>query len=285
LPLCGSSVIVMPKFDFPWFLNLIEIYRVTDTLLVPPIINLLVKMSKSITNDLGSLQWMISGAAPLDSSTAMALETAFPQIKVMQGYGLTETSPGLALNTPLLRDIASSGPLLPNIEAKVVDELGRDLGPNETGELCFRGPNIMTGYLNNPEATQEAIDPEGFLHSGDIGYISDNHLVYVTDRIKELIKFNGFQVAPAELEGILLQHPHVRDCAVVGVFDKEKQTELPRAFVVLREDEKMDKGVAVSEIVDWMDSKVAYYKRLRGGCVVVDCIPKTASGKILRRVL
>ncbi|KAJ1644559.1 hypothetical protein LPJ64_003780 [Coemansia asiatica] len=285
LPLCGSSVIVMPKFDFPWFLNLIEIYRVTDTLLVPPIINLLVKMSKSIANDLGSLQWMISGAAPLDSSTAMALETAFPQIKVMQGYGLTETSPGLALNTPLLRDIASSGPLLPNIEAKVVDELGRDLGPNETGELCFRGPNIMTGYLNNPEATQEAIDPEGFLHSGDIGYISDNHLVYVTDRIKELIKFNGFQVAPAELEGILLQHPHVRDCAVVGVFDKEKQTELPRAFVVLREDEKMDKGVAVSEIVDWMDSKVAYYKRLRGGCVVVDCIPKTASGKILRRVL
>ncbi|KAJ1812862.1 hypothetical protein LPJ56_005362, partial [Coemansia sp. RSA 2599] len=243
LPLCGSTLVVLPRFEFNWFLELIEIYRVTDTLLVPPIINMMVKMSATITSDLGSLKWVISGAAPLDPSMASALEAAFPGTRLMQGYGLTETSPGLALNAPTLRDTASSGPLLPNIEAKVIDEQGRCLGPGETGELCFRGPNVMTGYLNNPRATQEAVDSEGYLHTGDVGHISAETFVYVTDRIKELIKYSGFQVAPAELEGVLLQHPHVRDCAVVGVFDKERQTELPKAFVVLdKKDEKLDDG-------------------------------------------
>ncbi|KAJ1881905.1 hypothetical protein H4R99_003827 [Coemansia sp. RSA 1722] len=288
LPLCGSTLVVMPRFDFDWFLNLIERHRVTDTLLVPPIINLLVKMADSIACDLSSLQWVISGAAPLDASTAKALEEAFPGVRMMPGYGLTEASPGLALNTPTLRDLASSGPLLPNVEAKVIDVEGRSLGPNATGELCFRGPNVMVGYLNSPEETQRTIDEDGFLHTGDVGFITEDTLVHVTDRIKELIKYNGFQVAPAELEGILLQHPNVRDCAVVGVFDRTRQTELPRAFVVLNKldvDEKADAGLAIDGIVCWLDSQVAHYKRLRGGCVAVDCIPKTASGKILRRVL
>ncbi|KAJ2783500.1 hypothetical protein GGI15_002558 [Coemansia interrupta] len=287
LPLCGSALLVMPKFDFAGFLRLVETHRVTDTLLVPPIINMLAKTPQLTGQyDLSSLRWIISGAAPLSPRTAAALEQRLPHVRVLQGYGLTETSPGLALNTPTLCDACSSGPLLPS--AKVLDAQGRCLGPGDTGELCFRGPNVMLGYLDDPQETARCIDPDGFFHTGDLGFIDAQGFVHVTDRIKELIKYNGFQVAPAELEGILMQHARVKDCAVVGVFDEERQTELPRAYVVLdgRVDEAHE-GVeaAARHVRDWVDAQVVYYKRLRGGCFVVEAIPRTASGKILRRNL
>ncbi|KAJ2890525.1 hypothetical protein GGI21_006138, partial [Coemansia aciculifera] len=219
--------------------------------------------------DLSSLKWVISGAAPLGTETARCLELAYNGLAVMQGYGLTESSPGLSLGGPLAHRKGSSGQILPNIEAKVINDSGQSLEAGETGELCFRGPNIMIGYLNNDKATRETIDQDGFLHTGDIGHVDADRFVYVTDRKKELIKFNGFQVAPAELESILIQHPQVRDCAVVGVFDQQRQTEVPRAYLVLAPLEDTVTSTNLDEtaqaIVTWMDCQVAYYKQLRGG--------------------
>ncbi|KAJ2608708.1 hypothetical protein H4S08_004352, partial [Coemansia sp. RSA 1365] len=275
----------MSTFTMDRFLSAIEHYRITDSLLVPPVINELTKLATSGAkfNDISSLQWIISGASPLSASTIESFEKYLSGIKIMQGYGLTETSPGLSLNMPGQRNIYSSGILLPNIEVMVIDNQGISLPEGEVGELCFRGPNIMMGYFNNSQATQHTIDSNGFLHTGDIGYIDFQRHIYVTDRKKELIKFNGFQVAPAELEGVLLQHPHVLDCAVVGYFDNKRLTELPRAFLVLAPNQittTLDANIIAKDIVDWMNSKVAYYKRLRGGFVIVDAIPKSASGKI-----
>ncbi|KAJ2676039.1 hypothetical protein IWW42_000708 [Coemansia sp. RSA 1085] len=284
LPLCGSSLVTMRSFDMNEFLHNIETHQVTDTLLVPSVINTLAKLDSSERN-ISSLKWIISGASPLSPSTIKALEIKYPHICVMQGYGLTETSPGLSLNVPGRRNQLSSGELLPNLECKVVDDLNNALPEGSTGELCFRGPNIMMGYINEYDATKHIII-DGFLHTGDIGRIDSTGHVFVTDRKKELIKFNGFQVAPAELEGILLQHPLIRDCAVVGTFCSKRQTELPRAFLVLNQDGKLlDKNMIAQQIIEWINPKVAYYKRLRGGLVIVEEIPKNSSGKILRRVL
>ncbi|KAJ2370540.1 hypothetical protein H4S02_000059 [Coemansia sp. RSA 2611] len=284
LPLCGSTLVTMGAFDMKRFLRIIEEHRITDTLLVPPVINALARLPDAASADLASLEWIVSGASPLCADTIQALERVFPHVQVMQGYGLTETSPGLSLNAPGQRKLASSGALLPNLECMVVDDSGKALGINETGELCFRGPNVMMGYLHSRDETRRIIDASGFLHTGDEGFVDGEGHVHVTGRIKELIKFNGFQVAPAELEGVLMQHPLVADCAVAGVFDKERQTELPRAFLVLRAG-AADAEQTAQDVVRWANARVAYYKRLRGGHVVVRAIPKNASGKILRRKL
>ncbi|KAI8322896.1 luciferase [Martensiomyces pterosporus] len=286
--IAGSSTVVMPKFDMAQFLTLVQTHQITEAMLVPPIINALVKQNAAKEYDLSSLSWITCGAAPLNTDTVRSLERMFDGIRLMQGYGLTEASPAIALSHPDSKNPSSCGKLVPNIEAMVIDDLGRALGTDEVGELCFRGPNVMTGYLNNDQATRETIDSDGFLHTGDIGYIDEDGYVYVTDRKKELIKFNGFQVAPAELEGILMQHPRVRDCAVFGVYDKSRQTEVPKAHLVLTADDKLDiqePDDVAHRVVEWMNEQVAYYKHLRGGYVVVDAIPKSASGKILRRFL
>ncbi|KAJ2552282.1 hypothetical protein EV175_003375 [Coemansia sp. RSA 1933] len=285
----GMTMVVMSKFDMLKFLGLVEQHRVTEAILAPPIINGLVKMHKTAQKyDLSSLKSMLVGAAPLCRDTIAAVEEQYPGIRVLQGYGLTETSPAVSLNMFGDRELESSGRLLPNIEAKVVDDDGSILEVGARGELCFRGPNIMAGYLNRKEETERSIDADGFFHTGDIGYISEQQHVYLTDRKKELIKYNGFQVAPAEVEGIMLQHPKVHDCAVVGVFDDARQTEVPRAFLVLSQmDGKMDTTAddVAREVVEWTNGQMAYYKHLRGGYVVLDAIPKSASGKILRHIL
>ncbi|KAJ2783501.1 hypothetical protein GGI15_002559 [Coemansia interrupta] len=284
MPISRTTTVVMPKFDLHGFLRLVDTYRVTDAMLVPPIINALAKTPGIAERyNLASLAEVIVGAAPLSASTIEAVESRLPHLLVLQGFGLTEASPAVSLNPPAGRRPLSVGRLLPSIDAIVLDALGRRLGPNETGELCFRGPNIMLGYLNNADETARCIDSDGFFHTGDIGYIDDDCFIYITDRKKELIKYNGFQVAPAELEGILMQHENVKDCAVVGVFDEERQTEVPRAFLVLAGADDAD--AAASEVVRWLDAQVAYYKRLRGGYRLVDAVPKSASGKLLRRML
>ncbi|KAJ2784368.1 hypothetical protein H4R18_001172 [Coemansia javaensis] len=289
MPLRGLTTVVVPRFDMQRFLAAVQAHRVTETVMVPPIINALVKLPAGATRekyDLSSVATITVGAAPLGAEIIAMLEALMPHVCVLQGYGMTEASPVLSVNMRATRNIASSGPLAPNMEAKVVDDDGRMLAAGEVGELCFRGPNVMLGYLNRPEDTAATVDADGFLHTGDIGYIGEGCHVFVTDRKKELIKFSGFQVAPAELEALLMQHSRVADCAVARAFDEGRQTEVPRAYLVL------DPGVApeardktAQAVVEWLNAQVAYYKQLRGGYVLLDSIPKSAAGKILRRML
>lgn len=197
------------------------------------------------------------------------------------------------------KKIGSVGTLLPNQTAKFLspDSSPSDpeLPPGSTGELYVRGPNIFKGYHKNPSATAAAISQDGYFRTGDIGYVDAQGNFYITDRVKELIKYKGFQVAPAELEGILATHPAIEDVAVIGVYDKSQATELPRAFVVLRasqggggnDNNNNDVGrkKEEEEIKTWLKARVASYKQLRGGIKFVEHIPKSISGKILRRVL
>ena len=172
--------------------------------------------------------------------------------------------------------------MFPNMTAKYMSPEGMELGPGEVGELWLKGPNVFKGYLKNAVATKDAITEDGFFKTGDVGFQDKDHNFYITDRVKELIKYKGFQVAPAELEGKLMDHPNVNDVAVIGVNDDEQHTEVPRAYVVAAKG-KTEKDA--EEIVDWTAGKVANHKRLRGGVRFVDEIPKSASGKILRRLL
>jgi 4-coumarate--CoA ligase len=173
--------------------------------------------------------------------------------------------------------------MFPNMLAKYMSASGTELGPGEAGELWLSGPNIFAGYWKNPSATQAALTEDGFFKTGDIGFQDENHNFYITDRVKELIKYKGFQVPPAELEGKLMQCDMVDDVAVIGVQDEEQHTEVPRAYVVAAKPGAGEQQA--KEIVEWMKEKVASHKRLRGGVVFVEEIPKSASGKILRRVL
>ncbi|KAK4955975.1 hypothetical protein LTR10_006914 [Elasticomyces elasticus] len=168
--------------------------------------------------------------------------------------------------------------------AMYVSEDGKEVKAGETGELWLKGPNVFKGYWRNEEATKNAITPEGYFKTGDVGHQDDNHNFYITDRMKELIKWNGFQVAPAELEGLLLDSPLVQDVAVIGVHDEEQHTELPRAYIVPAEGHKPSEKLG-EEIVAWLDERVAYYKKLRGGVRFIDEVPKSQAGKILRRIL
>lgn len=170
------------------------------------------------------------------------------------------------------------------MNAKFCDEQGNEVAPNQTGELFLKGPNIFQGYLRNPTATSACLDADGWLRTGDIGRVDRNGNFYITDRAKELIKYNGFQVAPAELEGVLLDHPSVADVAVIGVMADSQVSELPRAYVVLTPDVPKSQEEA-KNICLWLEKRVARHKRLRGGVCFVDEIPKNPSGKILRRVL
>ncbi len=228
--------------------------------------------------DLSSVEMILSGAAPLGSDLQSAVEKRL-DCRVTQGYGLTETGP-VTNAVPLDGDpkSGSAGPLIPNTEAKIVDvESGKELETGERGEICVSGPQIMKGYLNNSEATAHTIDADGFLHTGDIGYVDEDGYFYIVDRLKELIKYKGFQVPPAELEALLITHPNIADVAVIGSPDEEAG-ELPKAFVV-KEGEVTD-----TEIMEFVADKVAPHKKIRM-VEFVDEIPKSASGKILRRVL
>ncbi|NPA06312.1 MAG: 4-coumarate--CoA ligase family protein [Chloroflexi bacterium] len=275
----GSTVITMPRFDLETFLKLIETYRITRMHLVPPIILALAKHPLVEKYDLSSVKYIVSGAAPLAPEVAKAAAARLDCV-VKQGYGLTESSPVTNLNPddPAKIKLASVGPLVPNTEARVVDvSTGKDVAPGELGEIWIRGPQVMKGYLNKPEATAKTLDAEGWLHTGDVGYVDEDGYFYIVDRIKELIKYKGYQVAPAELEAILLSHPAVADAAVIPSPDPEAG-EVPKAFVVKKAD------VTADELMAYVAERVAPYKKIRR-LEFVDQIPKSPSGKILRRVL
>lgn len=275
----GSPIVTMPRFDMEQFLSLIEKYRATRAALVPPIIVGLTKHPAVEQYDLSSLEYINSGAAPLGKDVSLACAKRIG-CHITQGYGLTETSPVTHTNPYAPEKIkhGSVGLALPNTETRVVDlTSGESMGKNKTGEIFIRGPQVMAGYLGNPVATRTTIDSAGWLHTGDIGYIDDDDYLFVIDRLKELIKYKGFQVAPAELEAILLTIPAVADAAVIPVPD-EDAGEIPKAFVVLKGE------ISESEIMDFVSKQVAPYKKIR---MVEVCqeIPKSSSGKILRRVL
>ena len=281
-----AKIVTMPKFDLPDFLRLVQEQQCTNLFIAPPIAVALTKHPLVDQFDLSSVEVVVSGAAPLDEALGDALGKKLG-CKMLQGYGMTELSPVshvTPVNGPEL-SIGSIGLPVPSIEAKLVDvETGAEIDPvegglSEPGELWVRGPNVMVGYLGNDEATAETIDADGFLHTGDIAVVGQHGEIYIVDRLKELIKYKGYQVPPAELEALLLTHPSIADSAVVAYPD-EDAGEIPRAFVVLQE------GAALTsdEVIEFVAGKVAPHKKIR---IVefIDVIPKSAAGKILRKDL
>ncbi|XP_017890150.1 luciferin 4-monooxygenase [Ceratina calcarata] len=280
----GNKNVILSRFDEKMFLRSIEKYKIENITLVPPLMVFLAKHPIVDKYDLSSIKEVWCGAAPLSEDIAkmVAKRLNIPTIK--QGYGLTETTLAV-LKSPIgSTKYGSVGKLVPGVSAKVIPidegESNKPLGPNCVGELCFKGNVIMKGYCDNEEATTACIDKDGWFHSGDIGYYDEEGYFYVVDRMKELIKYKGYQVPPAELEAILLTCPGIQDAAVVGQ-PHEEAGELPTAFVVKQEDSTL----TAEDVANFVNERVSSHKRLRGGIKFVKDIPKTASGKILRRTL
>ena len=276
----GSTIVTMPRFDLDGLLDIIEEYGVTWLHIAPPIVLALATAPQVDGRDFSKVKLVISGAAPLDAELSGRAEGRIG-VPIRQGYGMTELSP-VSHKSRLARveetPPGSVGALIPNTEARLVDpETGEDVAEDEAGELWVRGPQVMEGYLNNPEATRETLVQDGWLRTGDIARIDPEGFTYIVDRLKELIKYKGHQVPPAELEAVLVSHPKVKDAGVVGV-PMEDGGEAPKAFVV------SDDGVDPDELMAYVAERVAPYKRIRE-VEFVDEIPKSASGKILRRVL
>lgn len=275
----GATIVTMPRFDLEAFLGLIAEHRVTRTFVVPPIALGLAKHPAVEQADLGSLRSVMSGAAPLGAELAATVEARIG-CPVFQGYGMTELSPvSHVIRHDGVNKPGSIGPAVPDTECKLIDpESGEEAGDGERGEVWVRGPQVMKGYLNNAEATAETIDADGWLHTGDVGVRDSDGYYEIVDRLKELIKFKGFQVAPAELEALIINHPGVADVAVIGVPDDEAG-ELPKAFVVPAGNE-LDHDALMAYVAE----QVSPQKRIRL-VEEIDEIPKSPSGKILRRRL
>lgn len=294
----GAPVVVAPGFSLESCLTAIQRFKIQWMAVAPPILVLLAKSPVVEKYDLTSLTAVVSGAAPLSDELARQVETRFPGLYVSQGYGLTETSPVVSIGEPREYSTGpyrgSAGRIIPGIELRLMDpETGKDLSQTEgqgvnggtlPGEIWVRGPSVFTEYLNNPDATRDSFPEPGWFATGDVGYVNGGYL-FITDRIKELIKTGGRQVAPAELEGLLLDHPKVADAAVVPVYVKAKATEYPVAFIVPASLEAAKDPKLTAEVQSFVDEKVVFYKRLRGGVRVIDAIPKSGAGKILRRIL
>ncbi|XP_042507707.1 probable CoA ligase CCL5 [Macadamia integrifolia] len=280
----GSTVVVLSKFDMDEMLSAVAKYGVTYLPLVPPILVALINQAERVKAkyDLRMLQWVISGGAPLSKEVIESFLEKYPTVGIQQGYAMTETT-GLGASTITLeesRRYGTAGLLSASLEAKIVDpDTGEALPVNRTGELWLRGPSVMKGYLSNPEATTSTIDKEGWLRTGDICYIDEEGYIFVVDRLKELIKYKGYQVPPAELEALLLTHPEIADAAVIPFPDKEVG-QYPMAYVV----RKAGSNQSESAVMDFVSTQVAPYKRIRRVAFVA-AIPKSPSGKILRKDL
>jgi len=279
----GSTLVTLPAFDLPHFLSLVQEYQCTRAHLVPPIILALAKHPLVDQYDISSLKAIVSAAAPLGSEVEAATQARLGEsVVIKQGWGMSELSPIGACSPDDHPKTGTSGPPVAGMEYKIVDvATGKALPTGEEGEIVCRGPNVMAGYLNNPEATAECLDSDGWLRTGDVGLVDSDGYITITDRIKELIKYKGFQVPPAELEALLLTHEAVLDAAVISRAHDEAG-EVPRAFVVLKPE--ID-DVSAADLVAWAAERSAPHKKLRGGVHFIDQIPKSAAGKILRRVI
>lgn len=275
----GATQVVMPRFDPTLCLELIERYRITNLFVVPPALLAMVNLSHPERFDTSSLQFILSGAAPLPPEIAQRAQTLY-HCAVLQGYGLTETSPVTNAN-PLHRiKLTSVGPPIADTVEKIVDlDDDHELGPHEVGELLIAGPQVMQGYWQKPEESAACLTDDGWLRTGDIARVDEEGYVYIIDRKKEMIKYKGYQVAPAELEAVLIEHPAVLDAAVIPKPDPEAG-EVPKAFILLRPEAQ----VSANELLRFVEERVAPYKKIRD-IKFVDTIPKTLSGKILRRDL
>ncbi|HEX2102084.1 MAG TPA: 4-coumarate--CoA ligase family protein [Solirubrobacteraceae bacterium] len=275
----GATLVTMSRFELPAFLRALQEHRITRAYIVPPIALAMAKHPLVDEFDLSSLRIMLSGAAPLGPDLQAACSERIG-CGIVQGYGMTETSPvtHVVPDDQAGEGLGSIGFPVPNTECRIVDiGTDEDIATGERGELLIRGPQVMKGYLNNPEATAHTIDDNGWLHTGDIARVDEDGRFWIVDRLKELIKYKGYQVAPAELEALLLTHPAIADAAVIGIPDEEAG-EAPKAFVVAKT------AIAPEEVAAYVASHAAPYKRLRA-VELLDEIPKSPSGKILRRVL
>jgi acyl-CoA synthetase (AMP-forming)/AMP-acid ligase II len=275
----GASVVTMPRFELERFLDLVERHRATTLIVPPPVMAGLARHPAVEGRDLTAVELVVCGGAPVAAEVARAVGERLPGAVVRLGYGLTETA--ATVTAPERERPVSPGSVgraMPGTELRVVDpESGADLGPGERGELWMRGPQTMAGYLHRPDATAAMIDADGWLRTGDLVVVDDDGQVFIVDRLKELIKVSAFQVAPAELEALLVTHRAVADAAVIGRPDPERG-EAPVAIVVARE------PVDADELMDWVARRVAPYKCIRAVRFVA-AIPRTPSGKILRRML
>ncbi|WP_280343602.1 AMP-binding protein [Nocardia abscessus] len=281
-----AALVTMPRFELTEFLRISAAQRCTYLMIAPPIAVALAKDPRVDDYDLSSVRVAMSGAAALDADLGNALAARL-NCRVHQGYGMTEMSPAShgipedRVDLPL----GSIGITLPNIECKLVDPVtGIEIdypatGLSARGELCCKGPNVMPGYFGNDGATAEAFDADGFLRTGDIAVVDADGVVYLVDRVKELIKYKGYQVAPAELEAVLLTHPGIADAGVIGVKDTDGE-EIPKAYVVPQPDTDLDS----QQVIDFVADRVAPYKKVRR-VAFVDAIPKSVTGKILRKDL
>ncbi|KAF8050350.1 hypothetical protein N665_1990s0006 [Sinapis alba] len=281
----GASILIMPKFEINLLLELIQRCKVTVAPMVPPIVLAIAKSPETEKYDLSSIRVLKSGAAPLGKELEDAVSAKFPNAKLGQGYGMTEAGPVLAMSLGFAKEpfpvkSGACGTVVRNAEMKIIDpDTGDSLSKNKPGEICIRGHQIMKGYLNNPAATAETIDKEGWLHTGDIGLIDDDDELFIVDRLKELIKYKGFQVAPAELEALLIGHQDITDVAVVAM-KEEAAGEVPVAFVVRSKDSELSED----DVKQFVAKQVVFYKRINK-VFFVESIPKAPSGKILRKDL
>ena len=275
----GGQVVTMPRFDLEQFLSLAQEHKVTRIFVAPPIVLALAKHPLVEQYNLSSLKSVFSGAAPLGAELAQEAGARLG-CEVVQGYGMTELSPVSHATPEGQFKPGTIGVLAPSTESRIVDpDSGNDMGVGEDGEIWVRGPQVMPGYLNNEAATAGTIDADGWLHTGDMGHIDEDGHFTIVDRLKELIKYKGFQVPPAELEALLVTHPAVADAAVIGIADDEAG-ELPKAFVTLKEGAE----ASAEDLQGFVARHVATYKQIRLVEFVPE-IPKSASGKILRRML
>ncbi|RFU77005.1 4-coumarate- ligase 2 [Trichoderma arundinaceum] len=277
-----TPIYIMAKFNYEEFLSTIERYKVTQLQVAPPIIVMLTKRPETTRYDLSSLRHVMCGAAPLSRELQMLCQEKF-HVRLTQGYGMTElTCSGITFAEGLDGDNGGSvGRLLPNSECKLLDDDGKEVEVGAPGELYIRGPNVCLGYWKNEAATRECLDKDGWFRTGDIAVCNNEGLFSIVDRKKELIKVNGMQVAPAELEAVLLENEHVADAAVVEI--RFGEDEWPRAYVVIQPGSKGK--VTPKDIQDWTASRVAKHKRLVGGVTFIDEVPKLASGKIIRKLM
>ncbi|KAJ4763384.1 4-coumarate:CoA ligase [Rhynchospora pubera] len=281
----GAGILIMKKFELVPMMEWVQKYKVTIAPLVPPIVVEIAKSPLVEKYDLSSIRMVMSGAAPMGKDIQDAFRAKIPSAYLGQGYGMTEAGPVLAMclafaKEPVDAKSGACGTVVRNAELKIVDpETGASLGRNMPGEICIRGQQIMKGYLNDPEATKNTIDEGGWLHTGDIGYVDDNEEIFIVDRLKEIIKYKGFQVPPAELEALLITHPSIAEAAVVPLKD-ELAGEVPVAYVV------RTKGTEITEdeIKQYVSSQVVFYKRI-SKVIFTEAIPKAPSGKILRKDL
>jgi acyl-CoA synthetase (AMP-forming)/AMP-acid ligase II len=280
----GGTIVTVPRFELEGFLATIERQRVSVVFVAPPIVLAFAKHPAVDRYDLSSVRQVLSGAAPLDEGLARACAERIG-CTMRQGYGMTEASPVTHIgdDQQTLDHIGTVGRTAPNTETLIVGlETGEPVGIGMEGEVWVRGPQVMRGYLNRPDATRATVDADGWLHTGDVGFMDSDGFLHVVDRVKELIKYKGLQVAPAELEAVLLAHPGVADAAVIPMPD-ECAGEVPKAYVVPRT-APADADAFVAELLEHVASRVAPYKKVRA-VELTDAIPKSASGKILRRVL